>query len=252
MFFNPSFNGSKSKALRWIVDNQLSPSPLGRAAFTEKALESAVLIGAKQYFIFAAGYDTFAYRQPEWGKDLQIFEIDHPTTAKDKQERLKNADIEIPKNVQYIQADFTNELWQNKLNGSKNFDRDKICFCCLLGLTYYLSKKVFEEVILAISSFVPKGSTIVFDYPDEKSYTDNAGERTKKQAMLAQGANEAMLASYSYSDMEKLLSDCGFLIYEHLIPEEITKQFFGDYNKANSVHKMSAIDNTNYCLAVKQ
>lgn len=32
-FFNPQFKGNKDEALRWIVDNYLSPSPLGRAAY---------------------------------------------------------------------------------------------------------------------------------------------------------------------------------------------------------------------------
>lgn len=35
-FFNPNFVGTKEDALRWIVDNQLSPSVLGRSAFCEK------------------------------------------------------------------------------------------------------------------------------------------------------------------------------------------------------------------------
>lgn len=106
-FFNPSFVGEPEQALRWVVDNQLSPSPLGRAAFAEKSLEWAVRTGTEQYLIWGAGYDTFAYRQPLWAKALQIFEVDHPATARDKQERLKSAGIVIPDNVHYIEADFT-------------------------------------------------------------------------------------------------------------------------------------------------
>ena len=63
-FFNPAFKGNSDQALRWIVDNQLSPVPLGRAAFAENSLERAVQIGAGKYLILGAGYDTFAYRQP--------------------------------------------------------------------------------------------------------------------------------------------------------------------------------------------
>lgn len=61
-FFDPSFSGSKEEALKWITDQYLSPSPLGRAAFAETALKNAVRIGAKQYLIFGAGYDSFGYR----------------------------------------------------------------------------------------------------------------------------------------------------------------------------------------------
>ena len=89
-FFNPSFSGSKEEALKWITDQYLSPSPLGRAAFAETALETAVRIGAKQYLIFGAGYDSFAYRQPEWASHIQIFELDRFILLQDKQRRLKS------------------------------------------------------------------------------------------------------------------------------------------------------------------
>jgi O-methyltransferase involved in polyketide biosynthesis len=108
-----------------------------------------------------------------------------------------------------------------------------------------------DNLIRGISNTVCSGSTIVFDYPDQDTYTDRAGERAKKQTMLAGAAGEAMLASYSYFDMEALLSDCGFLIYEHLEPKDITERYFAEYNRANPQHLMSAFDNVNYCLAVK-
>jgi len=80
-FFNPAFQGTQTQALRWIVDNYLSPTPLGRAAWAERALRTSVRIGAAQYLIIAAGYDTIAYRQPAWATGLQIFELDLPAMA---------------------------------------------------------------------------------------------------------------------------------------------------------------------------
>lgn len=251
-FFNPSFVGTTDDALRWIVDNQLSPTPLGRAAFAEKALQNAVLIGTRQYLILGAGYDTFAYRQPSWADKLQIFELDLPATAGDKMSRLDAAKITIPDNVHYFTADFTKERWQTQLNQNAMFYSDQISFCSILGVAYYLSRQTFEDLISILSSALPKGSAIVFDYPDENSYTEKAGERAKKQALLAGAANEKMLESYSYKDMEKLLSAYGFLIYEHLTPFKVTEQYFNAYNNANPSHPMSAFDNVNYCLAVKQ
>ena len=200
-FFNPLFVGEPEQALRWIVDNQLSPSPLGRAAFAEKSLEQAVQVGAKQYIIFGAGYDTFAYRQPSWADTLEIFEIDQPATARDKQERLKNANLVIPNNVHYIEADFTKEAWEDALLNHEAFDSNKISCSTILGVTYYLSKQTFETLISVISNLFPKGSSIIFDYPDEKNYTEKAGERAKKLSMLASAANEKMLASYSHCDI---------------------------------------------------
>lgn len=250
-FFNPTFEGGTDEALRWIVDNYLSPSPLGRAAFTERALQNAVSIGARQYLIFAAGYDSFAYRKPSWADSLSVFEIDHPATAEDKQIRLSNAGISIPKDTYYLSADFMQNYWSDCFMGSSDFSSNHISFCSLLGICYYLPPEIFRNILMKISKIIPKGSSIVFDYPDENSYTQKAGERAKKQAMLASGAEENMLASYSYSELEVLLSECGFLIYEHLTPEQITAEYFKDYNAVNPKHQMSAFDNVNYCLAVK-
>jgi hypothetical protein len=70
--------------------------------------------------------------------------------------------------------------------------------------------------------------------------------------MLASSANETMLASYSYADMENLLDACGFSIAEHLTPDQITSKYFSAYNEANPMHAMSVFDNVNYCLAVKK
>ncbi|MBU3076075.1 class I SAM-dependent methyltransferase [Clostridium estertheticum] len=246
-FFNPSFDGTQKEALQWVVDNQLSPTPLGRSAFAEKALENAVRSGAKQYVIFAAGYDTFAYRQPDWASTIQIFELDHPATGSDKQKRIQ----EKPANLHYVSADFTENNWEINLISCLEFDQSKISFCSLLGISYYLTKKTFAETLNTISCIVPKGSVIIFDYPDEDSYTTKAGERTKKQVALAGGANEKMLASYSYSELKNLLADSNFLIYEHLTPNEITEQYFKKYNKLNPDHPITAFDNVNYCLAVK-
>lgn len=252
VFFNPSFVGTQDEALGWVVNNQLSPSPLGRLAFAEKLLKNAVQIGVKQYLIFAAGYDTFAYRQPDWASKTQIFEIDHPATGADKQKRILSIVSEKPKNLHYVSADFRETNWQSKLLCCAEFDQNKISFCSLLGISYYLPKQVFKEIINTISNFVPKGSSIVFDYPDEYTYTDKAGERAKKQTAMAGAANEKMLASYSYMELEKLLVNSNFLIYENLTPDEITEQYFKKYNQANPEHSMTAFDNVNYCLAVKK
>lgn len=158
----------------------------------------------------------------------------------------------MPGNVYYLETDFAQKQWQKKIINYPAFDAAKNSFCSLLGLVYYLTKQEFVNLLLAISAFVPKGSSVVFDYPDEHSCTDAAGVRAKKQAILASGAQEKMCAGYSYAELEKMLSDVGFLIYEHLTPAQITEQYFENYNKANPEARMTAFDHVNYCLAVKQ
>ncbi|MDD6544269.1 MAG: class I SAM-dependent methyltransferase, partial [Clostridiales bacterium] len=65
-FFEPEIDPAvwEPKALlRRLVNVHIAPSPLCRAAYTEKALKAAVLTGTKQYVMLGAGMDTFAFRE---------------------------------------------------------------------------------------------------------------------------------------------------------------------------------------------
>lgn len=86
----PSMQEPKS-LLRRIVNVHISPSPLCRAAYTERALKTDTLTGARQYVILGAGLDTFAFREPEFLSKYKVFEVDHPLTQADKLERISRA-----------------------------------------------------------------------------------------------------------------------------------------------------------------
>ena len=242
-FFNPNFKGSEEEALRWIVDNQLSPSVLGRCIFCEKALLNAIKIGCKQYLIFASGYDTFAYRNNI--SNLKVFEIDKSEMIEDKIRRLDNNKLNYSK-VNFIRCDFTNRNWINDIIDS-NYDKNQISFGSLLGISYYLTKDDFYNMIQSISSLLCNGSSIVFDYP---TYEDS--KETQINEKLASGAKEEMKSKYSYKEIEKMLSDNGLLIYEHLNNEEMTNNYFDNYNTLNPNNKIIAPKGVCYCLAVKK
>ena len=241
-FFNPSFVGSDKDALKWIVNNQLSPSVLGRSAFCERFLKNAYKLGCKQYLIFASGYDTFGYRNNLNG--LKVFEIDRETMINDKIRRLdfNNVSHDL---VNYIKCDFTDKNWLSEISKS-TYNYNKLSFCSLLGISYYLSKVDFYEMLKNISNMICDGSSIVFDYPNyEQSNNVLINE------MLASGAGEEMKSKYSYSELEKELSNMGLYIYEHLNDEEMTKEYFENYNK-NNKDKMIAPKGVGYCLVVKK
>lgn len=249
-FFNPTFAGNKDAALRWIVDNQLSPSPLGRAAYAEGEFEQVVQDeGVNQYLVCAAGYDTFAYRRPAWAGTVRVFELDLPQILQDKRKRLSRAGIEIPRNTYFIETDFSLLDWKRTLTGHPKFNQGEKTFCSLLGLSYYLSETAFHTLFKELSVVLASGSHVVFDYPDELSYTAMGGGRARRQHLLASGAKEAMAASYTRESLRTLLADAGFRIVECLTPQELTGRFFSDYNRMNSGHPMTALDNVNYCLA---
>lgn len=248
-FFNPQFDGTADEALLWIVNNQLAPSPLGRKAFCRQSLANAAKIGAEQYLIFGAGYDTFAYRQPAWAAKLQIFEIDRPQMIADKKQRLRRADIEAPANVHYVEADLAADR-QQKLQSNPCFAAEKISFGSLLGVVYYLSEQAFAKFLVATSALFPKGSSLLFDYPACSG--EESGSVHAKQKMMAKAAGEPMSRGYTYEELEKILAKHGFLIYENLVPQDINGRFFRQYNQANPQNPLVAVGDVNYCLAVKK
>lgn len=251
-FFNPTFSGDSDEALRWIAENYLIPSPVGRSAFAEQALGIAVRIGATQYILLGAGYDTFLCRQPGWAKKLHIFELDCPATAEEKQRRLAQAKLPIPENVRFLPVDFSEPEWEVHLLQNTAFSRNSPSFCSLLGISYYFTSDTFEAILKALGELLPPGSSLVFDYPDALALGSQAGVRMQKQVLLAKAAGEPFLSAYSYTEMERLLERCGFLIYEHLLPREITTRFFGKINQNDPDHPIFAFDNVNYCLAVRK
>ena len=251
-FFAPQFSGTKEQALRLVATEYLCPSVLARAVFSEQALQTAAKIGTAQYLILGAGYDTFPYRQPAFAKNMRIFELDRAATVQDKIARLARAGITPPENVQYLATDLTASGWEKVLHENPAFDRAASTFCSLLGLVYYLPTADFVRLLCTLQKLLCAGSSLVFDYPDANAFGAHAGIRAQKQAKLARAAGEEMHGGYSEQTLIRLLSDCGFRVYEHLTPDEITAQYFALHNRANPETPLRAFDNVNFCLAVRK
>lgn len=96
--------------LKWVIQVQLSPTPLARAAYCEKVLLNEMMLGVKQYVILGAGLDTFCFRHPEVTNGLDIFEIDHYASQEDKINRLKRLDFDIPSHLHFVPMDFAASL----------------------------------------------------------------------------------------------------------------------------------------------
>lgn len=241
-FFCPGYEGSKEEGLRLIVNKQLSPSVLGRSVFCEEKLKEEISNGCKQYIVFAVGYDTFSLRNKD--RLLEIFELDQPQLLEDKKEHIRQA--KLRQTVKNIPCDFAETTWKDKLFDA-GYVKSQKAFGSLLGISYYLKKEDFEQLILNISDIMEEGSAICFDYPS----TDESLE-TRKTQMLALGAGEAMKASYSYEEMKELLLKSGFDIKEHLDSEKMTERYFKDYNWANPNDQMNAPVGVDYVYAVKK
>lgn len=245
-FFAPELKGTFSdnnEALLWLVNTQISPTPLARSRYCEDSLKTAMLTGTQQYVILGAGLDTFAFREPEFIKKYSVFEVDHPKTQEDKKERIFRAGLEIPEKLTFVPVDFSKDNLVKALTDS-GFDRTKKTFFSWLGVSYYLSSEEIEKLFSEISELASDGSTLLFDYADENLFTSDI-KRVRNMISMAAAGGEPMKSCFSYSDLERLLEKYNFLIYELLYTEDIERKYF--YSK-----KYPAFEHICYTQAVRK
>lgn len=239
-FFLTDFTGPPEEGLALIVERQLAPSVLGRSAFCERALENETRLGCEQIVLFAAGYDSFSVLH----NDRKVFELDLPQVLADKKQRVERAGLTSA--AVYVPCDLSSDDWQEAL-ARAGFGPERKTFASLLGISYYLEKPEFAKLLKNIRSMTAEGSAICFDYP----LADESHE-TKTNQILAAGAGEAMKAVWTFEELERVLQDAGFLIYEHLNETEMTDQFFASYNSGNPEHTMMAPRGVGYITAVNK
>lgn len=245
-FFAPDKKESfanNEETLKFLVNTQIAPTPLARAAFCEDALKASVQTGMEQYVILDAGLDTFAFREQEFIKRYEVFELDHPLTQKDKKERIKRAGWTLPDKLHFVPIDFTKDNIGDKLIDA-GFKPEKKTFFSWLGVCMYLERSAIEKVLQNLSTLAADGSDLIFDYADDGLF--HAEERrVQNMIAMAKAGGEEMKSSFDQMSLELMLSTHHFLTYEHLSRREIQSRFFSGRNDW-----LSAFEHINYVHAV--
>lgn len=206
-----------------IVKNQMTPMLVARAQYCEDCLQTEIQTGTKQYVILGAGYDTFAWRHPEYLQKITVFEVDQTETQNEKKQRLLQAGLPIPSQLHFVPIDFrSGHLQQQLVQGG--FDVTQKTFFSLLGVSYYLTETEIERLFTEISAFAAEGSTLVFDYADTNLFQTNS-IRIQRMLALAKASGEPMQFCSNAMHLTKILEASHFLIYEMLSPEEVQERY---------------------------
>lgn len=247
-FFNPDeahLYSDQESALNWVMQSQIAPTPLARSRYAEDMLENAIKLGVKQYIMLGAGLDTFAFRKPALLNHIKVFEVDHPATQALKLDRIKKLGWNINPSLNFIPVDFSKDNFAKNILESE-YDPSELSFFSWLGVTYYLTKDEILNTLKAIVNISPKGSSVVFDYPDNNIFNPNkTTKRVRNMVELARCSGEPMKSGFEYHELESNLEEAGLLIYEHLTPGDIENMFFK--KRKDNYH---AFENINYALAV--
>jgi methyltransferase (TIGR00027 family) len=133
-----------------------------RTRFIEERLADAISNGATQLVILGAGFDTRSYRLKDLLQNARVFEVDQPSTQEYKMRRVREAGIEVPRNLTYVPLDFRRDKLDDTLRAA-GYDSSQVTFFIWEGVTMYLPETAIEDTLRWIGAQAP-GSTVVFDY----------------------------------------------------------------------------------------
>jgi methyltransferase (TIGR00027 family) len=201
-----------------------------RTRYTEDALETAVGRGARQYVIVGAGMDSFALRRPAFGREVEVFEVDHPATQEFKLQRLRDRGVELPHGLHFIAADLSVEPLGSALERS-SFRRDTLAFFSWLGVTSYLTREANLATLREIASCAAAGSQLVFTYIDQREFDpDTASPETKRIRAALDEAGEPWVSGFSPPLLEDELDALGLTLLEDLAGDELRARYSASGN----------------------
>lgn len=238
------------EAARQIRKNPTHHSTLGaralrthvvlRSRFTEDCLAHAVERGITQYVILGAGFDTFAFRQPPWARNLRIFEVDQPATQAQKRTRLEDAGMAIPSNLHFAEIDFESESLRDGLI-RHGVSMNVPTFFSWLGVTMYLQEEAIDAVLRTVAGF-PGQSEIVLTFtqpPDLLSGTESNFHSLLAKAVHKSG--EPFVSYFTCAAIEEKLRNVGFKKIAFLSDEEADQRYFRHRPRDLYISKRSAI-----------
>jgi len=176
-----------------------------RSRFAEDCAEAAARRAVRQLVVLGAGFDSFAYRQPEWARALRIFEVD-----------LAAVGIAIPANLAFVPADFARHSLREILAASALDFAAPAVFSCL-GVLVYLERSAIEALFRLVAAF-PRGSELIATFTQS--------ERAAGSAARAAAGGEPWLSRMDEGEIRAELLRCGFAAVELLQPEEAARRYF--------------------------
>jgi len=220
-----------SSSLMQVINNIINEQKwaaqlFSRSWYAEDTLEKAIKQGGKQYVILGAGMDTFAFRQPEMMKKLEVFEVDHPATQEFKLHRLAELEWEHPAKLHFIPIDFTKESLVTALTSSSSYDPKVKTSFNWLGVTYFLTRDEVFTILHSITEIAPADSTIVFDYLDTYAFiSEKSSPQMQKSLEYLRKIGEPMITGFNPSTLAEDIASLGFHLQENLSPKYIERRY---------------------------
>lgn len=201
---------------------------LARARYVEDKLLELLPTGIRQYVVIGAGFDTFAFRHPELGETLRVFEIDHPATQDLKLSRLAEIGLPPPANLHFLPADLETQSISDVLEPTP-FDPQVLTYFAWPGVTAYLTRDAIRGTLRAIQTLALHGSCLVFDYLHRDAFTPGkASHRILRLMETTRRQGEPIISGFDPKELRQELSRAGFRLVEDLGPQDQELRYFAE------------------------
>jgi methyltransferase (TIGR00027 family) len=228
LFFKLPLSSARLSRLfiRHFFPNGIYEYVIARTKYFDAVFTEAIEQGFDQIVILGAGFDSRALRFNRLNRGTRIFELDAPTTQREKLKAYQSKKLVIPENLVFIPIDFNQESLAQK-TAQAGFVAGRTSLFLLEGVTMYLSQGAIEDTFRFISDVSGTGSLIVFDYihagvlRKEKRYYGEA----EIYRTVAKVGEEWMFA-LEESEVERFLSRYGFLPKDHSDTQKLEERYF--------------------------
>ena len=213
-------------------------SILARTRFIDDCLGEAIQNDLKQLVILGAGYDTRSLRFDALKNNVNVFELDHPATQREKIARMKAVMKSLPEHVKYVQIRFDRDDLEKTLfkNG---YDPTQNSFFIWEGVTYYIDADAVDRTLTFISRNSAVGGTVVFDY-FPASVVDGTCKLKEAKALrhALKLVGEEIVFGIDPEKIESFLLERGFKLIKNLSGKEYKELYFHGRNENRTVSDM--------------
>jgi methyltransferase (TIGR00027 family) len=189
--------------------NRMHDYLAARTSFFDQAVVAAIASDVRQMVVGGAGYDGRAFRYAKAG--VRWFEVDHPSTQRDKRERLERLGIAAP-DVRFVEADFTRDPVAGRLLAA-GLDGTAPSLFLLEGVAVYLEPAVLETVLDQFRQVAAPGSRLAISVSVSRDH--DQGARARFQASVA-AMGEPARSNFDAAEAGNLLANTGW----HIAPGE--------------------------------
>jgi methyltransferase (TIGR00027 family) len=201
-----------------------APGPLfhhlaARTRFFDELTLGAVDAGIAQVVIVGAGYDCRALRFRRRG--VRFFELDHPSTQHDKQERLARLGVGAD-DVTYVAIDLVDGDVANALAGAGQDAARPTLFSCE-GLLLYLNVDVVERLFAGLRRRAETTATLAMSLAvRDRAFVDPvaAARRAAWQRRLRE-LGEPPRTRLRRAEWDALLTRCGWIPERAVDPHDL-------------------------------